>query len=225
MSNWSWIQSNGAQSSYVYNSSLTTYIPSVKKNDLIVVSGAFYYYFGQTISVYDNVNNVNYNYIGPALIPNAQNLGTWWYRAPKNGNYTITLNTSGFYAMSLVMVVDEFNYPGSISYVADSIGSNATSSYSTISLISNLTVTGIDMIYNAASTSGAGHFSQGYGFNLGFSAPFYSIQAYNIASGYLLNNTTAINPLMSNQNSVLTLFNAISFKAIVPSNHPLLLIG
>jgi len=114
------------------------------------------------------------------------------------------------------MTVDEFNYANGARYAIDGSGRNAQAAATSMSLASALTVSGIELTYAAGSSEASGTVSPGSGFTIAYKVHMISRQTYNIASEYLLPETSNLNPSMSCSAAVLTDFNGIAFIVIAP---------
>jgi hypothetical protein len=215
---WKHVQGSGAQASSGSSPTLTaTFSGAVAAGDLIVVSGVWWAGVSGTPTMADNVNGVYYTYKGPTVVSGTENLGTWYYVTPKGalpGTFTITFTVTGTANVYLAMTIDEFNYATRATYSIDSSGTNTQAAASSMSLASALSVSGTDLVYAAGLLNGSGTASPGSGFTLAYNAQIILGQSYGIASEYLLNETSSINPTMSCSGAALTNLNGIAFKAI-----------
>ncbi len=211
---WNWIQGTGVQQT---NGSLISSLPVtfsglVTAGDLIVVSVQWISTGAGQPTVQDNVNAVNYTYVGPSPSAFANQIGSFYYKTPLGasaGNFTVTVtfpNSSNTIAITL----DEFSAGAGASYSVDS---------STISTTSGspgtLTVTGTDLIYASMYTENGGGWTAGTGFTLSYNVGSTS-NASAIAAEYLYPRSSNIAPTITLGAGGMNGSVAIAFMATVP---------
>ena len=220
---WARVQGTGAQVSSGSTTTLTaTFASAVTAGDLIVVgvSGAS----GTTPTVQDNKNSTNYT----KAIANATDSFIFYYVAPVGGSgFAVTVN---FGAASYSSIsIDEFSFTSGATISVDSTG-NSGGSAGTATLGGNLTVSGTDLIIASVQSTASATYTAGSGFTLGYTVNYASGTAFGIASEYLLNETSNINPTLgitSSWNMTAAAFKATggssaSFTAspsAIPANH------
>ena len=179
-----------------------------------------------TPTVADSVNGANYTYKGPTLVTGVTNLGTWEYVTPKGalpGTFTITFTIRPVPCLS--RDDDRRIQLRHRGHLLDRQQRYTTPKQRQARCPWPSALIGLRHrpgLRRRDSSTGAELASPGSGFTLAYNAQIILGQSYGIASEYLLNETSSINPTMSCSGAALVSINGIAFKAIAPHSAMLL---